>query len=266
MRYPRVSSLDEVICRSRVSFGEVAYPRGGTFGPRLQQSVQLVFVHDGSARVNVDGEELSVASGQAALLLPGHVEYFMFSPAVETRHSWVHFWSASADDSLLRRLADVRRVSPLSPTLSRLVRSLLHEPDPSAPLTVLRAFEILYRYVADARVEGSGRPATVDAALTFVEEHLPDPLPVERLAAAANVSRPHLFRLFRDHLGMTPADYVWERRVEYALELLRETGLPIAAVAQRAGFRTPKHLSRRVRAATGSTPTAVRAAALGGGL
>jgi AraC-like DNA-binding protein len=256
--------VEDVVCASRVSFGEVTYPRGGTFGPRLQRSVQLVFVHEGSARVSVDDAELAVASGHAALLLPGRVEYFRFSPVVETRHSWVHFWSASSDDALLRRLSDVRRVSPLSPTLSRLVRTLLPEPDPAAPLTVLRAFEILYRYVEDARVEGSGRPSTVDAALTFVEEHLPDPLPVERVAAAANVSRPHLFRLFREHLGITPADYVWQRRVEYALELLRETGLPIAAVAQRAGFRTPKHLSRRVRAATGETPTAVRAAALGG--
>jgi AraC family transcriptional regulator of arabinose operon len=256
--------VEDVIRGSRVSFGEVAYPPGGTFGPRLQRSVQLVLVHDGAPGVVGHGEELSVASGHAALLLPGHLEYFRFSPAVQTRHSWVHFWSAGADVALLRRLAAVRRVIPISPTLSRLVRSLLPEPDPTAPLTVLRAFEILYRYVDDARVEGRGRPPTVDAALTFVEEHLPDPLSVERLAGAANVSRPHLFRLFREHLGMTPADYVWQRRVEYALELLRETGLPIAAVAQRAGFRTPKHLSRRVRAATGETPTAVRAAALGG--
>jgi AraC-like DNA-binding protein len=257
--------LDDAVRVAQVSFGEVTYPRGSTFGPRVQRSVQLVFVHDGAARVTVDGEELFVAGGSAALFLPGRVEHFRFSPAGETRHSWVHYWSAPDDESLLRRLADVRRVSPMTPALARMVRALLSEPDASDPLTVLRAFEILYRYIGDACIDPSGRrPAAVDAALTFVEQHLHEPLPVERVAAAANVSRPHLFRLFREHLGVTPADYVWQRRVEYALELLRETGLPIAAVARRAGFRTPKHLSRRVRAAAGATPTAVRAAALGG--
>jgi len=260
MRYPEVSSVEAAVGRSRVSYGEVLYPRGGTFGPRLQQSVQLVFVHDGSARVTVGADELSVGSGSAALLLPGHIEHFRFSPVVETRHSWIHFWSAVADEPLLRLLEGAPRVSLMTPTLARSVRELLAEPDVSESVTVLRAFTILYRYLESAR-----RPTTaLESALTFVEQHLSESLGVERVAAAANVSRPHLFRLFREHLGVTPADYVWSRRVEYALELLRETGLPIAVVASRAGFKTPKHLSRRVRAATGTTPSAVRAAALGG--
>jgi AraC-like DNA-binding protein len=259
MRYPEVASLDEALRSARVSYGEVTYPPGGTFGPRLQRSLQLVFVHDGSARVTVDGDELTVGAGSAALLLPGRLEHFQFSRVRETRHSWVHFWSAPGDESLLRRAAEARRVSPITPTLARLVRTLLVEPAPSEALTALRAFEILYRYLGDGR---SGRPPALDAALTFVEQHLSEPLDVKRTAAAASVSRPHLFRLFRTHLGVTPADYVWGRRVEYALELLRETGLPVARVAQRSGFQTPKHLARRVRAATGMTPSEVRARAL----
>jgi AraC-like DNA-binding protein len=250
------TSFDTALADVRVSFGEVTYPAGGTYGPRLQQTVQLVFVHDGSVSVTVAGEQLAVASGHACLLLPGNVEHFRFSPSRETRHSWVHYWSSAGDERLLARLAGVPRVQRMSPVLARLVGGLLAERRAAGPIAALRAHEILYRYVEDARRV----PAALEPALTFVEQHLAGPLDVDRIAAAAAVSRSQLFRLFRAQLGVTPAEYVWRRRDELALELLRDTGLPVAEVATRCGFRNSKHLARRVRAAAGVSPRELRSA------
>jgi AraC-like DNA-binding protein len=250
------TGFDAALADVRVSFGEVTYPAGAAYGPRLQQTVQLVFVHDGSMSVTVAGEQLAVASGHACLLLPGSVEHFHFSPSRETRHSWVHYWSSADDGALLARLAEVRRVQPMSPVLARLVAALLNERPAAGPIAALRAHEILYRYVEDARRV----PAALEPALTFVEQHLAHPLDVDRIAAAAAVSRSQLFRLFRAELGVTPGEYVWRRRDELAVELLRDTGLPVAEVAARCGFRNPKHLARRIRAATGRPPSELRSA------
>jgi AraC-like DNA-binding protein len=247
-------SFDAALAGVRVSFGEVTYPRGATYGPRRQESVQLVFIHDGWAGVTAGGEQLAVAAGHACLLLPGHLEHFRFSPGRDTRHSWVHYWSSAGDEPLLARLAAIPRVQPTSPALARLVAALLAERPAAGPIAALRAYEILYRYVEDARRV----PAALEPALTFVEQHLALPLDVDRIATAAAVSRSQLFRLFRAHLGLTPAEYLWERRDELAVELLRDTGLPVAEVAVRCGFRNPKHLARRVRAATGRSPSELR--------
>jgi transcriptional regulator GlxA family with amidase domain len=151
----------------------------------------------------------------------------------------------------------------MSPTLVRLLERLLAEPAAPLALRTLRAYEILYRYVFDAEHrESTRRSLALEAALTFVEQHLDQPIDVAQVASASAVSRPHLFRLFREQLGLTPAQYLWERRVERAVELLRETGLPVADVALLCGFSNPKHLARRVRAATGASPVGVRAQAL----
>ena len=77
------------------------------------------------------------------------------------------------------------------------------------------------------------------------------------------MTAPHLIRSFRAEHGTTPRSYVWERRVALATDLLANTGLPLATVAERCGFRTTQHLSRRVKQATGLPPGALRRARWG---
>ena len=263
MRYPRVPSLAEALGSSEVSFGAVTYAPGATFGPRVQRTVQLVLVHDGSAVVSIDGQRIQIGSGAACLLLPGPVEHFSFSPTRQTTHSWVHYWSAPHDLQLLDRLQSAPRVQRASPALSRMLNELLADPEArrgSDPVTVLRCYAILYRYLLDGRSEEK-LPPSLGAAVAFIEQHLTEHIDLARIAAAAATSRSQLFRLFRERLGVTPANYVWGRRVELAVELLSETGLPVGEIARRCGFRTAKHLSRRVRQATGKSPVGLRAAA-----
>ncbi|MCX6970179.1 MAG: helix-turn-helix transcriptional regulator [Verrucomicrobia bacterium] len=68
----------------------------------------------------------------------------------------------------------------------------------------------------------------------------------------------HLIRLFRQHLGTTPMQSVWKRRVEAGAQLLRETGLAISEVAYQCGFQSPFHFSRMLRKHFGHPPRAYR--------
>src|ERR687887_338603 len=53
-----------------VSAGEVVYPPGGRLGPRWQRDVQLVLVHEGSARVAIDGSPPSTRRFRRPSLSP----------------------------------------------------------------------------------------------------------------------------------------------------------------------------------------------------
>ncbi len=78
------------------------------------------------------------------------------------------------------------------------------------------------------------------------------------LAAAAHVTPSHLVRLSREHLGVTPVALLWETRVRRGLDLLKNTGLTVAEVADQCGFASPFHFSRRVKQATGKPPRELR--------
>jgi transcriptional regulator GlxA family with amidase domain len=83
-------------------------------------------------------------------------------------------------------------------------------------------------------------------------------LDMTALARACNVSAAHLSRAFRRELGVTPIAYLWQRRVAAGVDLLVNTGLPVGVIADRCGFSTVYHFSRRVKQATGEPPTELR--------
>jgi AraC-like DNA-binding protein len=244
-----------------VSVGDVVYPPGGRLGPRWQRDVELVLVHEGSARVTVDGEERFVLdAGSVGLLLPGHREDFAFAPASPTRHSWVQGRLA---DGWLERLAALPPALPASTALTELVRAAVDAArtpiSTAAPLLAALASAALWRYAGEAESRVRGPGATVDRARRYLHDNLADPeLDLERVARFAHVSPPHLVRRFRAELGVTPMAYLWQRRVATGVDLLANTGLPVGDIAARTGFKSVYHFSRRVKEHTGVSPRQVR--------
>ncbi|KUL32092.1 GlxA family transcriptional regulator [Streptomyces regalis] len=70
----------------------------------------------------------------------------------------------------------------------------------------------------------------------YVVGHVAEDLSPSALAARAGVSVRHLTRLFGAHLATTPARAVRVARTEAAAQLVRNSGLPMAAIARRCGF------------------------------
>jgi transcriptional regulator GlxA family with amidase domain len=58
------------------------------------------------------------------------------------------------------------------------------------------------------------------------------------------MSERNLARLFAEHAGCSPLDYVQRMRVALARELLVNSRLDIERVAERAGFSSAHHLRR----------------------
>lgn len=101
----------------------------------------------------------------------------------------------------------------------------------------------------------SDRPVAVVAALDFLETAFRVPgTGVADLARAAGVSEPHIFELFRKHLGQTPHLMLVARRIREAKWLLSGTGATIKAIAQDCGFRSIETFYRAFKRTVGVTP------------
>lgn len=98
-------------------------------------------------------------------------------------------------------------------------------------------------------------------AIELMEANIEDPLPQEQLAHYVGLSRRQLERLFRRHMGRTPAQYYLELRLERARHLLYQTDLPIMNIACACGFVSASHFSTCYRQMFGKTPRAERSEA-----
>ena len=91
------------------------------------------------------------------------------------------------------------------------------------------------------------------------------PLDIAALARVAHVSEAHFIRTFRDTFGETPHRYLQRRRVERAMELLRETQCPVTEICFRVGFKSLGTFSRTFRGIVGESPSVYRARFPGAG-
>lgn len=108
------------------------------------------------------------------------------------------------------------------------------------------------------RREHRAAQAPVERAL---DDLLANPIaapPLKRLAEQHGCSREHLARTFAQRMGMPPAAWLARQRLDRAVTLLRETSLSVAAIADQCGFGSTHTLARRLRAATGKGPQALR--------
>ena len=91
-----------------------------------------------------------------------------------------------------------------------------------------------------------------------MSEHLELPISLAALAAAARLSPFHFLRAFKESLGLTPGQYVLDRRIEQAKFLLANGDLRIAAISVSVGFAHSSHFTRAFRRKTGVPPSVFR--------
>jgi DNA-binding IclR family transcriptional regulator len=106
--------------------------------------------------------------------------------------------------------------------------------------------------------------ALIRRAERFLAANLTGRIDWLRLSADLGASYSKLRHLFAEQVGIPPARYHLQLRLEEAKRLLREGELTIQEIAQRTGFCDPNHFSALFSRTSGSSPTHYRRAQLSG--
>jgi AraC-like DNA-binding protein len=91
--------------------------------------------------------------------------------------------------------------------------------------------------------------------LEAVQRQPAQPWPLDALARMAGMSRSRFASHFRNEVGMPPAEYIAQRRMKLARQLLRQR-LPVEQVAIRVGYQSQPAFSRAFIARFGVSPSA----------
>lgn len=105
---------------------------------------------------------------------------------------------------------------------------------------------------------GARHDRNLRRAREYIHEHYAEPLRMQTVAKEAGIAPSYFSRLFRQHERVPFERYVSALRVERAKQLLVDTGLGVARVAEMSGFNSPEYFARVFRRATGKAPLEYR--------
>ena len=111
---------------------------------------------------------------------------------------------------------------------------------------------------ATAKPNGSDLHERLWRARRFIDECYDLPLDLAEISKQACLSRYHFLRLFRDAFETTPHQYLIQRRIEKAKELLRVRNLSVTDVCFEVGFESLGSFSSLFHRCVGHAPANYR--------
>jgi len=230
----------------------------------------LVIQHTtlGEGRLDYAGTRYRLTPGKTMLVTMPHAHRYW----LERGGEWEYFWLLLNGREALRLAREILDsagpvLEPAAEQIDRLAGACLEvlqssEPSPGrASTAAYAAMASLHDAAFGSRpVPERPLPAGIARVVAHIETNIAAPLPVDRLAAVAELSRAHFVRSFGGAVGTTPSDYVLEKRLERVERLLLATEMPVAEIAEATGFADANYLAKVLRRRRGMAPLEFRAA------
>lgn len=104
------------------------------------------------------------------------------------------------------------------------------------------------RAAEDFSAETAGMKADVfDHVFEYIRCNYAEPISLEKLSMLAFLSPKYFSKLFKAHTGCTVTEYTQRLRIARACELLRDTDMTVAEIAEQTGYSDIKYFNRVFR-------------------
>ena len=256
----------EVTSVSRISQGG----RWRTEAMRSYDRPILLWFTRGQGRITISGRSGGYGAHSAVFLPAGTMHGFSATSAVlgsmvRIPSDDARLWS---QEPIHLRIREVHLQRELTGMIDAIEREALDGKAHAETALIHRAglLSIWFARLCDTMADKKNPKPEISAAhrlteayTALIERDFMEPVGVKHFAAILGITPTHLSRACRQVSGLAALDLLTDRRHFEACRLLKDSRLPIATVAERAGFSSPAYFTRAFRARTGASPSEFRA-------
>ncbi len=253
-----------------------------------QDTMEILLIREGSGRVSIDLEKISVKKGDICLILPGQLHSIDADSNSSLKISMIQFplslLSGSTDNddafAFLEPLSKGEQAIPwlITPEYGWYdeFRQCFEEMfqlqtfySAAYPLGIksnlFRLFYLLF--YNEPLVKPKSRPqksvVKTKQIISYITEHYSEPLSTEQMAKVCGFSESHFIKFFKSTIGITFTECLNSYRLSQASRfLLSNADEPIMDTARKCGFNSISYFNRVFKKKYGITPSALRASAL----
>jgi AraC-like DNA-binding protein len=217
-----------------------------------------LFLKDGKSTYS-DGVEYKIKKGYVLLGKPGEVCNSLLP--FETK-----FLKFPADGMLAHRISAMPTYFPLQNSfeIEQLLDEIiaLHTAKEACQLALYGKLMLFLSLLSEnARANQKSTSPVAEAVLRakqYIDQHYAENLLLAEIAASVSLSATYFHTIFCEACGVTPHEYLLDRRISAARELLCATALPIAEIAERCGFSNQQYFGTVFKKRMGISPSGCR--------
>ncbi|RCW47395.1 AraC family transcriptional regulator [Paenibacillus prosopidis] len=247
-------------------------PPGHSWGPALKDHYKIHYIHSGKGIFRTINQTYTLSSGQGFLIYPDQISSYAADEADPWTYSWVAFQGASAEYCAANAILSVEQpvfTCEQDDVIRSCIRQmyeasqLIHASSRDLRLTAaLCSFLAVIMDSVGSNVQfkrfDSGKDVYVSRILAYTETNYSRSLRIEDLANELGLTRKYMSSLFKEAVGISPQQYVFQYRLNKARELLKKASLSIREVAYSVGYHDQLLFSRMFKKTFGMSPSEYR--------
>jgi AraC-like DNA-binding protein len=230
-------------------------------------SFLIVYTISGDGLLDYMGKEYTIMPGQAFFINCMEYQFYKSSANVPWEFLWIHFNGSASlayfnqyiktgtpvagvrDGSMIKTIlwdiieASRNRDFKTEVLMSKLITDLLTELLISACLTNT-AVSTIPKYIHDV--------------LAYIEKNYTERITLNNLSERFAVNKFCLHKEFKQHIGLTPNEYVINCRLNCAKELLKYADLSVNEISSRVGIENVSHFINLFKKSEHKTPLTFR--------
>ena len=233
--------------------------------PSLKNAYHLWLVQDGCVQVTAAGKTWLIETGDACLL-PIQLQRYIVTPQPTRWLSIALRITVFQKFNLLQNMELLTQWRPsdeefrlMESWMLQIVKArLLHQPHyPLMAGGLAHAlFGLCWPHIGQAPLDVSIHSGLPHWLAKVLQSIAVDPSrTITELAQESGFSPAQFRRLFHHHVGQSPRDYLADKRLAAACDLLEKTDLPLNDIAIRIGLRDATNFSRSFKSVYGHTPS-----------
>lgn len=254
-----------------LSVYNVGYQRcepGYQWGPGVRDHYLIHYIVSGQGYYQHGTTRYQLKKGDAFLIYP----YTQVTYYADKNDPWEYYWVgfAGSDAQMILDCTDFSKENPVilsvqdgdqvQKQLYRIYENRGNQLSHAAMMTG-QLYITLSLFIQNALLPSKKQASGisyVQKAVSYIESHYSYPITIDDAADYVGISRSHLFREFKLHLGKSPKEYLSEYRIRNACIHLASTSLSISAIATSVGYDNGMYFSKVFHELKGMTPTQYR--------